>query len=223
MSAIVTDLIAWGRAAGRRPPWRVAGSPYALGTAEILLQKTKVEDAAPVWAAVMKAYPTAAAMANAAYSELYALVTGLGLGNQRTVRLKAMALAVCDGWPEDKVPGIGPYGSAIVALEQGRMPRVPPADGNIARVVCRLHELSFERGEPRKKPEVKQAVGELLMAAGDARSQLQALYALVDLGATVCTPNRPKCPVCPLLDVCAAASKAGLGSCNALEIDSASA
>jgi A/G-specific adenine glycosylase len=201
-AAMVEALLRWAALRGRRTPWRLAHDIYPLGVAEILLQKTKGDDVAPVWLAVMARCPTAEAMAIARDDEVREIVRHLGLGNQRVERLKSLARALSAGCSEAKIPGLGPYGSAILALAQGRHPDEAPVDGNIARVICRLYGLEFERGEPRKKPEVKQSVTELLEREPEPSGKLRVAYALVDLGALVCTPNKPSCPECPLSRWC---------------------
>ena len=87
-------------------------------------------------------------------------------------------------------------------LASGDLPEFPPVDGNIARVVTRLGGLEFERGEPRKKPEVRAAVATMTqgLTSFDA---LETVYALVDLGALLCRPANPCCTSCPLRRACA--------------------
>lgn len=194
---IATALIQWVALKGRKTPWRLMADAYMLAVAEILLQKTKGYDVEPVWRRVMDAYPTARALAEAPDANVRALVAGLGLGVQRVQRLKAMANALHSGGSSQKIPGLGPYGAAIVALTIGRQPDTVPVDGNIARVVCRILDLSFDRGEPRKKPEVKEVAHPLLMTQNTPALKLQLAYGLVDLGAAVCTPRKPACSACP--------------------------
>jgi A/G-specific adenine glycosylase len=103
-----------------------------------------------------------------------------------------------------QIPGLGPYGRAIIGLATGRTIDKPPVDGNIARVMSRYYGFSFLRGEPRKKPEVIQAVGKMLSATSTSQ-KLASIYALVDIGDAVCKPRKPACGVCPFFDSCAAA------------------
>jgi A/G-specific adenine glycosylase len=193
----------WGAARGRLPPWRLSRDPYALAAAEILLQKTRGEDVEPVWEALMSAYSVPAKLAEADDEEVRGIVAVLGLGSQRVQRLKRMAQAMHGREHYARLPGLGAYGSAVLALTGGRCPDTPPVDGNIARVICRSLGLSFARGEPRKKPEVKRAVARLLHEQETPAAKLDVVYGLVDLGATVCTPHSPDCSSCPLSDCCA--------------------
>lgn len=193
-------LLVWAEAEGRRMPWRDGADPYALAVAEVLLQKTRADAARPVWSQVLSQYPDAAALAVAKEPDVTSVVGSLGLGRQRASRLIAMARALAMG--SASLPGIGPYGAAVLALSRNETPAEAPVDGNIARVVSRLDGLAFDRGEPRKKATVKDRVRSLLDAAGDASAQLRVLYALVDLGATVCTPRSPRCADCPIQRSC---------------------
>ncbi len=198
-------LQAWAAIMGRRPPWRALTAIYPLAVAEVLLQKTRGHDAIPVWSALMAAFPNVTSLAAAPDTAIHALVAPLGLGRQRTARLKTLASALAANPPPARLPALGPYGAAILALAMGTQPPVAPVDGNIARVITRVYGLAFARGEPRKKPEVRAATAALLDTEAAPAAKLGLAYALVDLGATICTPARPACPDCPLLPWCATA------------------
>lgn len=208
----VGDLVLnWAAANGRQPPWRESPDPYRLATAGILLQKTKAEDARHIWEQLIEQYPHACALAQAPGGAVEHLVAPLGLRTQRTQRLQAMAHALCQPHPSGggKVPGLGPYGSAILCLSTGQPLTSSPVDGNIARVITRLYGLSFTRGEARKKPEVKNAVDSILSVQPRPDRALETVYALVDLGAAICTPHKPNCAACPLSELCTFASGSG--------------
>lgn len=190
---------------GRKLPWRSTRDPYLLAVAEVLLQKTKGPDAARVWQCLVEMYPSACELADADPTAVRETVAGLGLGDQRTARLQALAAALCQG-ARGKLPALGPYGSAITTLASGREPETQPVDGNVARVITRLYGLSFERGEPRKKPAVKNAVTAMLDTRQRAPDKLEVAYGLVDLGAAICTPHRPACERCPLSTWCVSAT-----------------
>ena len=204
---MVNRLTKWASRAGRRPPWR-GGSPYQIAVAEILLQKTKAEDAEPVWLELVQRYPSATDLASARKTQLRATISRLGLGYQRAERLKAMAKAMCDRqWYMNRVPGLGPYGTGVLRLSSNKKLSETPVDGNIARVMSRYHGFVLDRGEMRKKPEVKKATASLLATRARPDGQLRALYALIDLGAIICTPANPACSQCPLSEGCAFAAK----------------
>jgi A/G-specific adenine glycosylase len=194
------SLIHWSTTGGRRMPWRSSADPYALAVAEVLLQKTRADAAKPVWSELLARFPSPASLATANDAEVSRIVGHLGLGAQRSARLKAMARALHDG--SDQVPGIGPYGAGVLALSRRQLPTEVPVDGNVARIVARVDGLTFEHGEARKKAAVKDGVRALLDSAGGPGAQLRVLYALVDLGANVCTPRNPGCDACPLARSC---------------------
>lgn len=196
-------LVRWEEHNARQHPWRATSSPYQLAVAEVLLQKTKATDVEPVWHRLVARFNSASDLAEANDDEVLGIAGCLGLGLQRTRRLKMMARAVERG--EDltsKIPGLGPYGSAIVLLSLGLQPRSVPVDGNVARVICRHSGFSFDRGEPRKKPEVKRAVQELMDTQRSPSRKLAVIYALVDLAEGICKPRMPSHLHCPLLSTC---------------------
>src|SRR4051812_28714603 len=98
ISAMVAEsLVRWAAASGRTPAWRDADDPYPLAVAEILLQKTKAQDAQAIWRAVIETYPRPRDLAAAQDAEVEQLIASLGLRRQRTGLLKAMAAALCRG------------------------------------------------------------------------------------------------------------------------------
>lgn len=187
----------WGRTHGRRFPWRESGL-YETAVAEVLLQKTRGDAIEPYWRAVIARYPTFEALSRARIVTLQRIVSPLGLGEQRARRLRAMARAELSG---SGSVGLGPYGRAVVALTSGVAPTTSPVDGNVARVLSRLGGWSWERGEPRKKPEIRGLATQLVST--QPTEALETLYALVDLGALVCSPRSPSCSECPLRTRCA--------------------
>ncbi len=184
---------------GRSFPWRDSKDSYRLAVAEVLLQKTKAPDAEPVWSAVIERYPTAIELDRADPDDVHAVVASLGLGLQRTARLQRAARAIVSN---EATPRLGPYGDAMVAMTLGNPIESVPIDGNVARVVQRLLGLKWDRGEPRKKPEVLAGARTLLEASGDGAGRLRFMYGLLDFGATVCTARRPQCAACPLASAC---------------------
>ena len=192
----------WARRHGRSFPWRSC-SGYPLAVAEVLLQKTRGEAIEGAWRAVLARYPSPESLARSRSGPLERIVTPLGLGEQRAGRLRSMArswTAVLSG--VGKVGGLGPYGQALTRLSLDLRPATTPVDGSTARVISRYFGLTFARGEPRKKPEVRAAVA-LLLARSRARAALATVLALVDLGAVVCKPRKPDCDRCPLRSNCA--------------------
>ncbi len=190
---------AWARKHARHFPWRDA-SPYEIAVAEILLQKTRGEAVESYWRRVIERYPDYAHLARAREATLIRVVSPLGLGVQRAGRLIGMARSTMRGEP---ATGLGSYGRTVVALADGQRTNKAPVDGNVARVLSRVTGWTWERGEPRKKPELRALALDLV--SGPPRRGLATLYALVDLGALICTPRNPHCPECPLVAMCASA------------------
>lgn len=194
------DVLAWGRAHGRRFQWRDNTSVYCLAVAEILLQKTKGPDVEGVWEHFLSAYPSPWELRDAPEDDVRGLVGKLGLGKQRTSRLKRMAAGLIEGiYP---LPGLGTYGTGVLDLSSGRRPTRPPIDGNVARVLQRWIGMTIDRGEPRKNKVIVQLMSELLAMTTRPGEGLALLYGLVDLGAEVCKPRAPFCISCPLRTTC---------------------
>lgn len=112
----IPGLLAWGERDGRAFPWR-STSGYPLAVAEVLLQKTRGLAVVPVWESMIAAYPEPEALARAPLRNIEKIVAPLGLGKQRAARLSAMARSWSDGI--DSLPGLGPYGSGVLALACG--------------------------------------------------------------------------------------------------------
>ena len=212
-SAIARFISGWAAANRRDFPWRGSSSRYELAVAEILLQQTAAGAASGVWSRLMAENRSAKQLAQAAPDDILAIVQILGLGSQRTRRLIDAARAIDQG--ATVIPGIGRYGAAVLDLALGNRVLAAPVDTNTARIVGRLWGLSFERGEPRKKPEVASLVQAIIGEGNSPDERLSLLYGLVDLGAIVCKPARPNCGSCPLVEMCAWARNASFESRDA--------
>jgi len=202
-------LLAWYDRHARVLPWRArpgeAADPYRVWLSEIMLQQTTVKTVGPYFAKFCARWPNVAAMAAAPREEVLQMWAGLGYYS-RARNLHACAVAVAQqhggAFPDSEaglrtLPGIGPYtAAAIAAIAFGR--HCMPVDGNIERVVTRL--FAIEQPLPQAKPRVQELA---LTLAGDARAGDSA-QALMDLGATICTPKKPACALCPLNADCAA-------------------
>ncbi len=203
------DLLAWYDRHRRSLPWRArpgeAPDPYRVWLSEIMLQQTTVKAVAPYFVRFIARWPDVRALAAAALDDVLRLWAGLGY-YARARRLHACAKAVVerhDGrFPRSpaelgKLPGVGPYTAAAIAAIAFDAPAAA-VDGNVERVVARLFAVAAEL--PAAKAEIRGLV-ERLIPAGRAGDFAQAL---MDLGATICTPKRPACAVCPWMQACAA-------------------
>jgi A/G-specific adenine glycosylase len=203
------DLLAWYDRHRRKLPWRApAGAtpdPYRVWLSEIMLQQTTVKAVGPYFVRFLARWPAVMALAAAPLDDVLKLWAGLGY-YARARNLHACAKAVVERhggrFPETQaelaaLPGIGPYTAAAIAAIAFDAPAAP-VDGNVERVVARL--FAVEQELPAAKPEIRRRAEQLVPTArtGDFAQ------ALMDLGATICTPKKPACALCPWTDGCAA-------------------
>ncbi|MBM3608119.1 MAG: A/G-specific adenine glycosylase [Alphaproteobacteria bacterium] len=202
-------LLAWYARHRRVLPWRAlpgqTPDPYAVWLSEIMLQQTTVAAVKPYYSKFLAQWPKVEALAEAPVEEVMRAWAGLGYYS-RARNLHACAKMVAtshDGnFPRDeallrKLPGIGPYtAAAIAAIAFGQ--RAVVIDGNVERVVARLYRIQTPL--PAAKTEIREYAGALTPQdeAGDFAQ------AMMDLGATTCTPKNPACALCPLTSGCAA-------------------
>jgi A/G-specific adenine glycosylase len=202
-------LLAWYDRHRRVLPWRAPrgerADPYRVWLAEIMLQQTTVKTVGPYYARFLARWPTLEALAAAPLDEVLKIWAGLGY-YARARNLHACARAVlelhagCFPASEQELrtlPGIGDYTAAAVAAIAFEA-RVTPVDGNVERVVARL--FAVEQELPAAKPRIRELAAQLTPQdrTGDFAQ------ALMDLGATICTPKRPACTACPMVNACAA-------------------
>ncbi len=202
-------LLAWYDRHCRDLPWRMApgsgraADPYRVWLSEIMLQQTRVETVRPYFLRFVERWPDVRALAAAPLEEILAAWAGLGYYSRaRNLKRCAEAVAARPGgrFPGTaselaELPGIGPYTAAAIAAIAFGEP-VAAIDGNVERVVCRLLALGAAKGEAR--PAIRAAVEAMLPPdrPGDFAQ------ALMDLGATICTPRNPACHACPLAGDC---------------------
>ncbi|MEZ5763462.1 MAG: A/G-specific adenine glycosylase [Xanthobacteraceae bacterium] len=205
-------LLAWYDRNRRVLPWRARhgerSDPYRVWLSEIMLQQTTVKAVGPYFEKFVTRWPNVNALGAASLDDVLRMWAGLGYYS-RARNLHACAVAVVHehggAFPasEDglrKLPGIGPYTAAAIAAIAFDRPTMP-VDGNIERVVSRLFAVEDEL--PKAKPQI-QALAQTLLPPGRPSDAAQAL---MDLGATICTPKKPACALCPLDDGCAARAR----------------
>jgi A/G-specific adenine glycosylase len=204
-----TALLCWYAVDKRRLPWRAETGerpdPYRVWLSEVMLQQTTVAAVKPYFEAFTRRWPTVAALAAAADGDVMAAWAGLGY-YARARNLLACARIVAGGqdgrFPADEaalraLPGIGRYtAAAIAAIAFDK--RAVAVDANVERVVARLNAV----GEPlpAARPRLH-ALADRLTPEEGAGDFAQAM---MDLGATICTPRNPDCPRCPVRGWCAA-------------------
>lgn len=203
--AIRSPLLSWYDRHRRDLPWRRTRDPYAIWISEAMLQQTRVETVIPYWERFLERFPSVDALAEAELDEVYAVWTGLGYYS-RARNLKHAAETIVrdhDGALPDDVEGlralkgIGRYtAGAVASIAFDR--EAPLVDGNVIRVFARV----FGIREDSARRDVVEALWSIAatLVRGDRPGDLN--QALMELGATVCTPRRPACLVCPLRARC---------------------
>lgn len=202
-------LLAWYGRERRRFPWRAKPGtrpdPYRVWLAEIMLQQTTTRTAEPYFTAFLKRWPRLEALAAAPLDEVLHAWQGLGYyARARNLHRCARRLVAEHGgrFPETpealrRLPGIGPYTAAALAAIAFGAP-VVALDGNVKRVLTRLAALDRPAGETGA------ALAALAGVLAPSKRPGDFLQALMDLGATVCTPRSPACPSCPWSGFCRA-------------------
>src|SRR5215471_21420771 len=189
-------LLAWYDRHRRVLPWRARkgerADPYRVWLSEIMLQQTTVKAVAPYYTRFLSRWPTVDALAAADLDDVLRAWAGLGY-YARARNLHACAKAIVEQhsghFPRDldalrALPGIGSYTAAAIAAIAFDLPAVP-VDGNVERVVSRLFAVEDEL------PAAKQAIKELAASLLPSRRAGDFAQALMDLGATICSPKRP--------------------------------
>jgi len=205
--AIAERLLTWGRGQRSDLPWRRNRNPYRVLVAEVMLQQTQVATATPYFERFLTRFPTVESLAAAPLDDVLKQWEGLGYYARARNLHKAARLIVeryGGSVPDDQdalqsLPGIGRYtAGAILSLAFGQ--DVPALDGNARRVLCRLFAVEED---PRLSTTQRRLwrLAEALLPRGRSGAFNEAL---MDLGATICTPQAPRCFTCPLLGLCEA-------------------
>jgi A/G-specific adenine glycosylase len=209
----IASTIARHYASVRRDlPWRRTRDPYAIWVSEIMLQQTRAQTVIPYWERWMQAIPTVGALARAPLDDVLAAWAGLGYYS-RARNLHAGAQTVAAKWSGAlptrasdlrEVPGIGPYtAGAIASIAFGE--RAPLVDGNVARVLARVYGIEDDIKSTNGQRSLWQHAATLMKALPEAAVPGDLNQGLMELGATICSPTRPRCLVCPLAAHCTAA------------------
>ncbi len=200
-------LARWYRTARRSLPWRKTREPYPIWLSEVMLQQTTVEVVKPRWERFLRRFPTVEALARADARAVLAEWSGLGYyARARNLHRAARAVAAAGSFPRTfdglrALPGVGAYTAAAVASISFGVAE-PVVDGNVVRVLCRLHGLRLDPKAPATLARVR-ALARPLVPARDPGTHNQAV---MELGALVCTPRAPRCGACPLRALCRAAA-----------------
>jgi len=207
MTSFADRLLAWYRLQPRDLPWRRTRDPYAVWVAEVMLQQTQVDTVIPYYERFLARFPTVEALAAAPLDDVLRLWAGLGYyARARHLHAAARRILAEHGGqvPADletllRLPGIG-RSTAGALLSIAFNQDAPVLDGNVRRVLCRVFHITEDPGQPAVERRLWDLAASLVPPgrAGDYNQ------ALMDLGATVCTPRAPRCPVCPVMMLCEA-------------------
>ncbi|MBM7045196.1 A/G-specific adenine glycosylase [Rhizobium lusitanum] len=214
ISSLSGKLLAWYDRHHRDLPWRVSPpmaargvkpDPYRIWLSEVMLQQTTVPAVKAYFVKFLERWPTVGDLAAAATDDVMAAWAGLGYyARARNLKKCAEAVAAEHGgrFPDTEdglraLPGIGDYTAAAVAAIAFNRPAAV-MDGNVERVISRLYAISAPL--PGAKPLMKQKLA--LLTPVDRPGDFA--QAMMDLGATICTPKRPVCSLCPFNGVCEA-------------------
>ena len=207
LSQTVQPLLVWFQAHARTLPWRADREPYHVWLSEIMLQQTRVEAVRGYYARFLAAAPDVFALAALPEAQLLKLWEGLGYYNRaRKAQACAQEVAARGGvWPDTvegllALPGIGPYTAGAIASSCFERPAAA-VDGNVLRVCARV----LDDATPIDSAAHKATLTAALSACYPAGHCGDFTQALMELGATVCGPNRaPQCEVCPIAALCLA-------------------
>lgn len=214
---VIQPLLEWYGKHKRDLPWRsdatkLGRDPYRVWLSEIMLQQTTVPAVAPYYAKFLRHYPTVEALAKAPNEDVMRDWAGLGYYSRaRNLHACAKVVAANGGkFPRSiealkELPGIGDYTAAAIAsiaFDQ----KASVVDGNVDRVVTRLYAIKTPL--PASKREIRARAAEIYFDDANVRPG-DLPQAFMDLGATICTPAKPKCASCPVQKVCEA-RKAGI-------------
>ncbi len=211
---VSAHLLSWYDHNAREMPWRVGPSqrlagvlpdPYRVWLSEVMLQQTTVVTVGPYFRRFLDLWPTVAALAKAPDDQVMAQWAGLGYYARARNLLKCARAVTTDHagvFPDEydtllRLPGIGPYTAAAIAAIAFDRPRAV-VDGNVERVMARLFDVreTLDLAKPR--------LVELAQALTPESRPGDYAQAVMDLGATICTPKNPRCADCPVRGACLA-------------------
>jgi len=230
---IVPRLLAWFAANARDLPWRRTRDPYAIWVSEIMLQQTQVKTVIPYWERWMREFPNIQSLAKAKPQKIHKLWEGLGYYT-RVRNMQKAAQVICSEhhgrFPTDfedilALPGIGRYTAGAIASIAFNQP-APILDGNVIRVLTRLHGIGADPHESKTNIQLWSLAEELVQVAhstqhatrnthpnpklktrsskSKAHACSQLNQSLMELGALICTPSSPNCEACPIASSCVA-------------------
>ena len=198
-------LLKWFRENGRELPWRGTRDPYAIWLSEIILQQTQVKQGWAYWERFMRRWPTVEALAAATEDEVLREWQGLGYYSRaRNLHFAAKQIVSMGGFPQTlegikSLKGVGDYTAAAIGSIAFGLPAAV-VDGNVYRVLARHYGIETPINTTEGKKEFT-ALAQSLLPESEASAFNQAM---MDFGAIQCTPQSPRCLLCPLAETCEA-------------------
>jgi A/G-specific adenine glycosylase len=198
-------LLRWFDENKRELPWRRSREPYRVWISEVMLQQTRVERVVPYFESFLSRFPEVDVLAAASIDDVLSAWSGLGYYRRaRHLHAAARQIVAQEGFPREiggwmALPGVGPYtAAAITSIAFGV--KAPVLDGNVERVLSRLLALQDDPKRARARRRLLEVAESLL----DDERPGDSNQALMELGATLCTPRSPQCRACPLAAECVA-------------------
>ena len=198
-------LLQWFKNNGRSLPWRETNDAYAIWLSEVILQQTRIAQGMSYWERFMVQWPTVNDLAAATEDEVLKAWQGLGYYSRaRNLHTAAQQVVELGGFPQTfkelkTLKGVGDYTAAAIASIAFGEP-VAVVDGNVYRVLSRYYGIDTPIDSTEGKKEF-QALAQSLLPINEPADYNEAI---MDFGATQCTPNSPHCSTCPLCETCVA-------------------
>lgn len=202
---IQNALIEWYLKNQRPLPWRETKNPYFIWISEVMLQQTTVQAVIPFFLRFKNKFPTVKALAQAPLADVLEMWAGLGYYSRaRNLHKAAQEIFRLGRFPQTyqelmALPGFGDYTARAVSSIAFGEP-VGVVDGNVIRILSRLHGRGYESWK-REDKKILQAKADELCRGVDPSIMNQGM---MELGATICSPTSPSCPLCPWLRQCQA-------------------
>lgn len=213
------QIISWFRENGRALPWRETRDPYAIWLSEIILQQTRIVQGLEYWERFMAQYPTVEALAAASEDDVLKLWQGLGYYSRaRNLHAAAKQIVEMGKFPDTlegikSLKGVGDYTAAAIGSFAFDIPAAV-VDGNVYRVLSRYFGIDTPINSTQGKMEFA-ALAQSLIPGGNEKIKPEAFemelspisaynQGMMDFGAIQCTPQSPKCLLCPLAETCEA-------------------
>jgi A/G-specific adenine glycosylase len=202
-SRFADSLTDWYRRERRDLPWRRTNDPYRILVSEIMLQQTRAQTVIPYYERFIERFPDVKALSDAGEAQVLTYWSGLGYYSRaRNLQRAARVILASGQFPSDydgirELPGVGPYTAAAVASIAFNAPHAV-VDGNVLRVIARLSDDGADIASSKTLARFQQIADQWL----DHRHPGQFNQAMMELGATICLPRKPHCPLCPVAKWC---------------------